>query len=992
MIESEKLQTTIDTLQKYITWREKIDTLKTDIFHLENEYLQIQEQLQAHASQRSLLQRAKIASLHTPKHAHLQSMKTLQNEETLEINQIKLDTSTLQQEITRLSKEKEEAIKRFQHAEKMLQAERQTVIEVKTLDAQINDRNLRSKEEQTKIRKAKNQIAQLQTNIDNLSSQHTGMKKEIDQLYAYLKEHQLDSTLLEKLAVFKEKNEQLQIKISNQKLLHQQLEALQQRRIKSSLDVEKSKQAHSQSAQAYKKAAEQYSAITEEISTIRRKHPDLYPQHEQLTKRLSQLLKLQTLLNEQEKTASELAGIKQNIENNIAERIESEKEVENLLEKKVSQEQLIAQQEVIIALNRRIKSYEEERAELRHGEPCPLCGSTTHPFGDNKPAVTNESTEELEKEKNLLLSIQTRITELQTQMIYNRKQHAEYQQSKVDAEQLMTSCDKEVAEICQTHGLEKNELFFKKLIDEIENVESKQSVLAQKQVQLDTQEKAATDIRRKVDVLKEEHDSRERQLSADKLKLENICEKEDELKKEIQKIDETLLKDLEEFAVNLIPFGFSTVDKGKLPEILGELEMRKGEWIEKKEKAHSLEEKLRVTENTLQKEHAIFESATREFTAIQQSLDILVSDLSTLTNRRKSLYGEKDPDHEEQKCRELLSSAIQHRDQTSETLRTHENKAAFLADQLGRLLKSTSKRAAQIEIEQQSFIAALNKDGFVEVEDFKAAVMSEEQILELEQLLKDLDESSTRLQTLLTEKKEKLRSELARNMSNENISSLQTQLRQHNSLLNQIQQEIGKLQGKLEDNKKLLLEQKRKRKKLIEQEKELLRWQKLDDLIGSASGKKFRNFAQGITFEIMVDLANKNLQKMSDRYILIRDSIHPLNLQIIDNYRAGDIRTTQNLSGGESFLVSLALALGLSNMAGNNIRVDSFFLDEGFGTLDEETLDIALQTLAGLQQDGKMIGVISHISLLKERLETQIQLIPAPGGHSLIEGPGVRTL
>jgi len=167
------------------------------------------------------------------------------------------------------------------------------------------------------------------------------------------------------------------------------------------------------------------------------------------------------------------------------------------------------------------------------------------------------------------------------------------------------------------------------------------------------------------------------------------------------------------------------------------------------------------------------------------------------------------------------------------------------------------------------------------------------------------------------------------------------------------------------------------------------RWQRLDNLIGSSNGKKFRNFAQGITFEIMVQHANRNLQKMSDRYILLRDKKHPLELNVMDNYRGGDVRTTKNLSGGESFLVSLALALGLSNMASNNVRVDSLFLDEGFGTLDEETLETALQTLASLQQEGKIIGIISHIAALRDRLDTRIQVSPGLGGHSRLIGPGI---
>jgi len=119
--------------------------------------------------------------------------------------------------------------------------------------------------------------------------------------------------------------------------------------------------------------------------------------------------------------------------------------------------------------------------------------------------------------------------------------------------------------------------------------------------------------------------------------------------------------------------------------------------------------------------------------------------------------------------------------------------------------------------------------------------------------------------------------------------------------------------------------------------------------IGSADGKKYRNFAQGLTFELMVSHANRQLEKMTDRYLLIRDEQQPLELNVVDNYQAGEIRSTKNLSGGESFIVRLTLALELSKMANQKVWVDSLFLDEGFGTLDEEALETALETLSGLQ-------------------------------------------
>ena len=166
----------------------------------------------------------------------------------------------------------------------------------------------------------------------------------------------------------------------------------------------------------------------------------------------------------------------------------------------------------------------------------------------------------------------------------------------------------------------------------------------------------------------------------------------------------------------------------------------------------------------------------------------------------------------------------------------------------------------------------------------------------------------------------------------------------------------------------------------------------MHQLSGSADGKKFRNFAQGLTFEMMTAHANRQLRKMTDRYLLIRDASEPLELNVIDNYQAGEIRSTKNLSGGESFIVSLALALGLSQMASRNVRVDSLFLDEGFGSLDEDALETALETLAGLQQTGKLIGIISHVPALKERIGAQIQVTPKTGGRSVISGPGVKNV
>lgn len=168
------------------------------------------------------------------------------------------------------------------------------------------------------------------------------------------------------------------------------------------------------------------------------------------------------------------------------------------------------------------------------------------------------------------------------------------------------------------------------------------------------------------------------------------------------------------------------------------------------------------------------------------------------------------------------------------------------------------------------------------------------------------------------------------------------------------------------------------------QEKEYARWEALGNLIGDAKGSKFSRFAQQLTLLQMLAKANHHLRKLTDRYILINeDAGENDELFVIDIYHGDERRSVKTLSGGESFLVSLALALGLSDLAGNKTTISSLFIDEGFGSLDQETLDTALSTLERLQTEtNRTIGIISHVEALKERITTQIELSKDSMGNS----------
>ena len=156
-------------------------------------------------------------------------------------------------------------------------------------------------------------------------------------------------------------------------------------------------------------------------------------------------------------------------------------------------------------------------------------------------------------------------------------------------------------------------------------------------------------------------------------------------------------------------------------------------------------------------------------------------------------------------------------------------------------------------------------------------------------------------------------------------------------------------------------------------------------LIGDANGNNFANFAQGLTLQNLLVFANRRLKNLSDRYLLDKTSQED-TLNVIDQYQGNIRRAVSTLSGGESFLISLALALSLSDMASKTVSLDSLFIDEGFGTLDQETLEIAINTLEKLQSESqKTVGVISHVPALKERINVQIVLNKNPQGYSEIE-------
>jgi len=654
-----------------------------------------------------------------------------------------------------------------------------------------------------------------------------------------------------------------------------------------------------------------------------------------------------------------------------------------------------AEREVVLLeenlrLAARVRSFEEERAHLVDGQPCPLCGSITHPWGTASPEQAGD-------DENTLRQAKARLQE---------------QASKVR--------EVEIAIVGHRTGIEQRELRLNELKGEREVLGRRCLLLLEKAGIGDAPRDAEPEVLRqledeqsrsvsmsalieKAELLEErirqEESTRHRQLealNATRMHLEKAVDRVSVASGERQRLEDALVVADRDVGNRrgalqklLVPFGVPELPSGGFDALLESLDDRCDRWKKNEARKGRLEQEIVVQETAASGLSEQIVSLRQEHDAKLTEIAASEQRMATLVAERFRLFGDREPAAEA----ELLAAASTKRreelDQAREALSARRQELGIVDTAIAALRESIDRRRGTLVKLEQELLEKLHEKGFADEQAFLGSRMPES---DRERLAERAEAFRLRRQELDTRRSDRTkRLQEARESCTDLRPSaeLQTLIEAGQTTLRSIIEELGAIRQQLAENERIAVAQREKMAVVEAQARECGRWDLLHDLIGSADGKKFRNFAQGLTFEIMVAHANRQLLLMTDRYQLVRDASVPLELNVIDTWQAGEIRSTRNLSGGESFIVSLALALGLSQMSSRNVRVDSLFLDEGFGTLDEETLETALETLSSLQQSGKLIGVISHVPALKERISTRIRVTPLTGGRSAISGPGV---
>ncbi|HBT4821462.1 TPA: exonuclease subunit SbcC [Klebsiella quasipneumoniae subsp. similipneumoniae] len=299
-----------------------------------------------------------------------------------------------------------------------------------------------------------------------------------------------------------------------------------------------------------------------------------------------------------------------------------------------------------------------------------------------------------------------------------------------------------------------------------------------------------------------------------------------------------------------------------------------------------------------------------------------------------------------------------------------------------------TEEKARLDQSQAQFTAALAASRFNDRQAFLAALLDDETAQRLTQLKQTLEQQLQQATALCEQATRQQQAHLALRPhgTDADIPALQTQLHTLAQRLRDNTTRQGEIRQQLRQDAESRQHQKALGRQIAEAAQLADDWGYLNSLIGSSTGDRFRKFAQGLTLDNLVWLANQQLNRLHGRYLLQRKASEALELEVVDTWQADAVRDTRTLSGGESFLVSLALALALSDLVSHKTRIDSLFLDEGFGTLDSETLDTALDALDALNASGKIIGVISHVEAMKDRIPVQIKVKKINGlGYSRLD-------
>ncbi|MGA1941326.1 SbcC/MukB-like Walker B domain-containing protein [Arcobacter sp. YIC-310] len=957
-----------ESLKKISTWLESLQKLEADSIKYAQEFENISKEKEDKKEDFKKLEQANKALNVQPVYQeknHLNQV-IIQDKEKLQFLQkeleelkAKIEQKTNESKILKEKRDKEKIS--FEKNSKKLQ-------KVRTLQIQIQSKQSNLDELKNKISANEKEKENLTKKVDELNGNQKVLDEKLSIINVYLESSKKDENLKEELPLIQKNLNDYNELLSNQKQIESTLKT-------SVEDEQLLNTQYEQIKQEFKDVEEQFKQKEIEYKELESKTSSYSSKEDENRTRIKVIEELLNSINDYEKTIKTIKDEETTISTSDEEikstktKIEEKHKLINELKTHIQTLNEKKETELLLA------KYESDRAKLKEGEECYLCGSTNHPYithelninSDETTSKIEEKTKTLDEETNQLRVLELSLSKVESKYETSILEKQKCEKNKSEIENVFTKYEFNLEDDSKV-SLEEEKTQKQKELDEIVSLRNK------KDLELAKKEKLQKELNDKQILLNQ----KEQELYKIKTTKENS-----ELEQQQNGFKVEAIKKEIELSFSKYELSLNDEYGGDYKKLVD----RKDKFIENEELKKQSDTQLQSI-LVQQKEYSTkLSSITQTLKEDNETLSSLLKEIGTLQTQSKSILDVEDLEVYEEAITNSFNTLNENFNTLSKELAQITSKDESLDTQIKDLTQKQTKDNTNLEELRISFEKVLEENSFESKEEFEKALLPKEQREKLNSICKAIEEKYTQIQTLKIDTTKKLKEQKELKLTDRELEDINTELKELQSNIDEFQKTIGSLEKELEINASNIKKHENKIKELDKKKEAFKLWVKLNDMIGSATGDKFAKFAQGITLDQLIFLANKHLEILSSRYELQRsmDSSKLLEIEIIDGFQGDVVRPVSTLSGGESFIVSLSLALGLSALASQKISIDSLFLDEGFGTLDADSLELALNALNQLQSSGKMVGVISHVEALKERIPLQIKVIPKGDGTSILD-------
>ena len=949
------------TVQKQIQIKQQINTLQQKLQDLNKNLQNLLEQKQKLEPELKRLDLHKKILPHAPKIEKYNNLKQQITTLQKQIEQLKLKAQNLKQQSDEQELEKNKISKELNNLQIFIENAEPLIGELQNIEKQINALNELTQNKQKDEKYIQSKLNSISDKIQQITRQTALLNDKYKKINQWLTQNQSLENLTSDLKIFEN------IAQDYSRLFTSLKQALNQKplnQLKTHLPLDNPEQALKSIDYQINELNAKLYELKQKIQANADKNA-LLDQQKQINAQLQAISKTQGLVTSLDKLKAQIKQLDEQTQslNQQKHKLFTQQNNQKQLIKVLQNKLKIA--EIELENQRIANSSSYIRQKLNDGDSCPVCGNTYHHHTAPK---------------------------LQQIDLKQYQDKVEHQRNELEqANQLLTKISADINNIdLQIQDKQKQIENYKSQIQQIQN--DIKAILNKHNIHIQSYDNQA--LQQKIHELQQTAEKINNQiLLIDKtLQLQQTITIYSNIKQQLAQLNE-LKQKLSELRQKY------KAHIGKITKInlaLNRLHQLHQQWQDYTSEKQHIEKQLTELNSALKSLNEQKKVIASELQDIQNQIQNNLNELKSLKQQQTNILSQLNYDKiltaaqiqdDFHKRLQTLQKSLSSVEQNLTQLTTSLNETNSNIDQLQKQKQTLTNELETFEKQLNQLLTSLGFDNILQAQN---ALLPEQKAKAIEQQNQQINESLSAIKKQITDTQHELQNLQTTDTSAQNLQTLENLLQKLSTQLKNIQQKIGGLEEEINSNKRQQATYEQLINQLKQAEADLSHWEDLNELIGSAEGDKFQRLVQELNLRELIAEANKHLSKLAPRYQLWYqkfDTNKKLNLEliVIDNHMGGEKRSVKTLSGGESFLVSLALALGLSSLASYKISLKNLFIDEGFGSLDNQSLDMVLSTLEKLQTDtNRQIGIISHLEALKERIPVKINLVKLSGGLSKI--------